>query len=87
MSEPTDRDRAASDADDALLFVYGVGTRYFAEVVTALRAELAVSDPAQAQALDRLHARLGTMRDLLERRLTDMRQLEAVEAEANVQSG
>jgi hypothetical protein len=74
---------AASAADDALLFVYGIGSRYFADVVTALRTELTLSDPAQAQALDTLCARLAVMRDLLERRLTEMRQLELVEEEAH----
>jgi hypothetical protein len=73
---------AASAADDALLFVYGIGSRYFADVVTALRTELTLSDPAQAQALDTLCARLAVMRDLLERRLTEMRQLELIEEEA-----
>jgi hypothetical protein len=71
--------REASEADDALLFVHGIGTRYFAEVVTVLRAELMARDPAQAEALDRLYARLGAMRDLLEQRLAEMHQLELIE--------
>jgi hypothetical protein len=60
-------------ADDARLFVYGISSRYFAEVVDALRAELAQSDPLQAQALDTLCERLRSIRDLLEQRLRDLR--------------
>jgi hypothetical protein len=59
-------------ADDARLFIYGIGSRYFAEVVSALHGELSATDPPQALVLDRLCGRLIAMRDLLEQRLREL---------------
>jgi hypothetical protein len=56
--------------NDARLFCYGVGSRYFADVYDALRAELSTHGlPLQIEALDTLVSRLRQMRDLLEQRL------------------
>lgn len=64
-------------ADDARRFINGITSRYFADVVRALRDELTVSNPAQLAALDALCMRLGTMRDLLEQRLNKLAAEEA----------
>lgn len=58
--------------DEAVVFVYALDSRYFAEVFTVLGNELQATDPDQAIALDKLHTRLLAMRDLLEKRLRDL---------------
>lgn len=60
-------------ADDARLFIDGIGSRYFAEVVAALHNELTLTDPVQAGVLDTLCTRLVAMRDLLEKRLAELK--------------
>jgi hypothetical protein len=56
--------------NDARLFCYGVGSRYFADVYDALRIELSRNGLLlQIEALDTLVSRLRQMRDLLEQRL------------------
>jgi hypothetical protein len=56
--------------NDARLFCYGVGSRYFADVYDALRTELSRNGLLlQIEVLDILVSRLRQMRDLLEQRL------------------
>jgi hypothetical protein len=70
--------------NDARLFCYGVGSRYFADVYDALRAELSKNGLLlQIEALDTLVSRLRQMRDQLEQLLpTATREASTIQGES-----